>query len=122
VRLVLNEMWSQEIARQLRARGHDVIAATEQPRRYRGVPDREFFLRAQADGRAVVTDNVPDFTRVLREHLGRGQTHYGLFFAVRPNFDRGSVRVVGEMTRALDTLLKEHPGDEPTSAVLFLRS
>jgi GH15 family glucan-1,4-alpha-glucosidase len=47
---------------------------------------------------------------------------FWLVVAVRPTFDRGSPRVVGEMTRALEALLKEHPGDEATSAVLFLRA
>jgi hypothetical protein len=115
-------MWPSEIARQLRSRGHDVVAATELPRRYRGIPDHEFFRRAQADNRAVVTDNVADFMGVLREHAGRPQPHFGLVFAVRPAFDRARPGVVGEMIRALDGLLAEREGDEPSSDVRFLRS
>jgi hypothetical protein len=122
VRLVLNEMWSSEIARQLRSRGHDVVAATELPRRYRGIPDHEFFRRAQADNRAIVTDNVADFIGVLREHTSRARPHFGLVFAVRPAFDRARPGVVGEMIRALDGLLAEREGDEPSSDVHFLRS
>lgn len=121
MRLVLNEMWSGEIARQLRSRGHDVVAATEQPRRYRAIPDHDFFHRAQADGRAVVTDNVPDFMYLVREYASRGREHFGVVFAVRPAFDRANPRVIGEVTRALDALLSERPSGEPSGEVLFLR-
>jgi hypothetical protein len=121
VKLVLNEMWSSEIARQLRDRGHDVIAATELPRRYRGVPDHEFFRLAQEDGRAIVTDNVRDFMTIVAEQSGRPEPHPGVIFAVRPAFDRARPSLVGEMTRALETVLLEHEGAAPPSVVLFLR-
>lgn len=62
MRLLLDEMWSYEIAIQLRRRGHNVIAATEREHagRYSNTPDPVVFERAQDDGRAVVTDNVAD--------------------------------------------------------------
>jgi hypothetical protein len=119
LRLVLNEMWSAEIARQLRVRGFDVIAATEAPRRYRGIPDDEFFRRAQEDGRTVVTDNVRDFMPIVANRASRGEPHCGVIFALRPTFDRARSGVVGTMTTALDALLR---GVEVApSAVVFLR-
>ena len=121
MKLVLNEMWSSEIALQLRRRGHDVVAATELPRRYRGVPDPEFFRRAQEDGRAVVTDNVRDFMVVLAEHASRAEPHCGVVFAVRPSFDRARPGIVGDMTRALDALFPEQEDEERSSAVVFLQ-
>jgi len=121
VKLVLNEMWSSEIARQLRRRGHDVVAATELPRRYRRIPDHEFFERAQEDGRAIVTDNVRDFMAIVAEQARRAEPHYGVVFAVRPTFDRAQPAVVEEMTRALVTLLGEREGEGRAGSVLFLQ-
>ena len=106
MKLLLNEMWAAEIARQLRRRGHDVVAATELPSRYRGVPDDVVFTRAREDGRAVVTDNVPDFMSLVADAASRSIDHPGVVFAVRPAFDRARPDVVGRMTRALDRLLR----------------
>lgn len=118
MKVVLNEMWSKEIAKQLRRRGFDVLAATELPRRYRGVPDHEFFRRAQEDGRAIVTDNVRDFAMLVAERASRAEPHCGVVFAVRPAFDRSHPAIVGDMTRVLTSLLSEGP--QP-GAVVFLR-
>lgn len=115
-------MWSSAIARELRLRGCDVVAATELPRRFRGIPDREFFLRAQDDGRAVVTDNVRDFMPIVAEQASRATPHFGVVFALRPSFDRARAGIVGDMTRALEALVRERDEDTPSSAVLFLRS
>jgi len=119
VKLLLNEMWAAEIARQLRRRGHDVVAATERPGRYRGVPDEEVFARAREDGRTIVTDNVPDFAVLLADAASRGEHHHGVVFAVRPAFDRARPGVVGRMTLALDRLLCE---GEPIRGARFLRA
>ena len=121
MKLVLNEMWSSEIARQLRGRGHDVVAATELPRRYRGVPDHEFFERAQEDGRAIVTDNVRDVMTIVAESASRAEPHYGVVFALRPSFDRARSAVIRDMTRALDLVLREREGEGKSGNVLFLR-
>jgi hypothetical protein len=115
-------MWSSEIAQQLRSRGYDVVAATELPRRFRGIPDHEFFLRAQDDGRAIVTDNVRDFMPIVAEQASRSTPHFGVVFALRPSFDRARAGIVGDMTRALEDLVRERADDTPSSAVFFLRS
>ena len=118
MKLVLNEMWAAEIARQLRRRGHDVVAATELPARYRGIPDQGFFTRAREDGRVIVTDNVPDFAILVADAASRGEDQPGVVFAVRPAFDRAQPDLVGRMTRALDRLLRR---DEPVRGAHFLR-
>ncbi len=121
MRLLLNEMWSAEIARQLRRRGVDVVAATERPRRYRGVPDDVVFERAQEDGRAIVTDNLQDFARLVAEAAGRGEEHHGVVFAVRPTFDRARPGVVGEMVRALAALVGSEETARVAGGAVFLR-
>ena len=121
MKLLLNEMWSSEIARQLRRRGVDVVAATELPRRYRGVPDDLVFERAQVDGRAIVTDNIADYSRLVADAAGRGESHHGIVFALRPSFDRARPRVVGEMVRALATLAASADPDPLRGNAVFLR-
>jgi len=114
-------MWSAEIARQLRRRGLDVVAATELPRRYRGVPDEVVFRRAQGDGRAIVTDNVGDFSRLVADAADRGEPHHGVVFAVRPAFDRAQPGVVGEMVRALSAFARSRDVEALPGAAVFLR-
>jgi hypothetical protein len=120
VKLLLNEMWSSEIARRLRARGVDAVAATELPLRYRGVPDHDVFARAREDGRAIVTDNVPDFATLVADAAGRGEAHPGVIFAVRPAFDRANPRIVGRMVRALEALAASE-GATVAGGAVFLR-
>jgi hypothetical protein len=121
VKLLLNEMWSAEIARQLCRRGVDVVAATELPRRYRGVPDDVVFERAQDDGRAIVTDNIEDFSRLVADAAGRAESYHGVVFALRPTFDRARPRVVGEMVRALAALAESEDAGRLAGGALFLR-
>lgn len=79
MRLLLDEMWSHEIALQLRRRGHDVIAVTEPEHEthYGRLDDDVVLERAQEDGRAVVTENVGDFERARVAFEGTGRSHHG---------------------------------------------
>jgi predicted nuclease of predicted toxin-antitoxin system len=121
VKLLLNEMWSAAIARQLRRRGVDAVAATELPLRYRGVPDQDVFSRAREDGRAIVTDNLPDFATLVADAASRGEAHPGVIFAVRPVFDRGNPHVVGRMVRALAALAESEDANRVAGGAVFLR-
>ena len=121
MKLLLNEMWSSAIARQLRERGVDAVAATEAGARFRGMPDHEVFARARADGRAIVTDNVPDFAALLADAASRGEGHPGVIFAVRPAFDRGHPRITGRMVRALVALASSSTSGDVAGGAIFLR-
>ena len=121
MRLLLNEMWSAEIARQLRRRGVDAVAATEEPSRYRGVPDHDVFERARKDGRTIVTDNVPDFAALVADAASRGESHPGVVFAVRPAFDRAHPKIVGRMVRALAELAGSDEVERVAGGAVFLR-
>lgn len=121
MKLLLNEMWAAEIARQLRRRGVDAVAATEAPLRYRGVPDHEVFARAREDGRTIVTDNVPDFATLVADAASRGESHPGVVFAVRPAFDRARPTIVGEMVRALAVLARSADAERVAGSSVFLR-
>lgn len=96
-------MYPYAIAEQLRARGHDVVATTERPE-LRGVTDRQLFAAAQADRRALVTDDT-GFRQVEAEYRARGDSHRGVVFTSNRRFPRGRPRTVGALVRALDRFL-----------------
>ena len=60
MRLLLDEMLSPVIARELQARGYDVQAVAAHPQR-EALPDPKVLALARAERRAVVTNNVRDF-------------------------------------------------------------
>ena len=103
MKLLLDEMFPYSIAEQLRARGHDVVAVGERAT-WRGASDRQVFAIAQAEGRALVTDDV-GFRSIDAEHRTRGKAHYGLVFTSNRRFPRGRPRTVGRLVRALDRFL-----------------
>lgn len=109
MRLLLDEHFSAGIARRLRARGHDVVAATERPE-LAGLADRVQFALAPVERRAVVTRNVGDFRPPLRAALRRGVETYGLVCVSR-RF-RSTRAATGRIVTALDELLTAHPGDD----------
>jgi hypothetical protein len=108
VKLLLNEMWSSRIAVELRRRSFDVVSATEVgvAPRYSGIPDDLVLVRAQEDGRAIVTDNIADFSAIHAAMQARGQTHAGIIFALRPQFDRSQPRIIGTMVRSLERFMQ----------------
>ena len=126
MKLLLDEMWTHEIAVQLRRKGHDVVAATEpeQAAQYRHLDDDIVFARAREAGRAVVTDNVTDFERVRLSYEQRSELHHGVIYALSPPFDRNQGEtIIGLMVQALDSFLRSLPqGHEPfNTAHLLLR-
>jgi hypothetical protein len=110
VRLLLDEHFSPEIARQLRNRGHDVVAARERTDVH-GLADTDLIAVATAERRAIVTENVADFVELHRISVIMRQTHFGLVFTSPRQFPR-TRRSVGRMVRALDALLSTYPSDD----------
>jgi predicted nuclease of predicted toxin-antitoxin system len=107
LRLLLDEHFSPAIARQLRSRGRDVVAARERVELH-GLDDRELLARATAERRAIVTENVADFAELHRQSVVRGDPHAGLIFTSPRRFPR-SRRAIGRLVRALDRLVADGP-------------
>ena len=103
MRLLLDEHFSPEIARQLRARGHDVVAVRERVELH-GLGDRQLLAAAQSEDRAIVTENVADFIELHRASLLTGETHAGIVFTSPKRFPR-TRRAIGRLVRSLDGLL-----------------
>lgn len=109
VRLLLDEHFSPEIARRLRACGHDVVAVKEQPELI-GRPDRVHFASMPEQRRAIVTKDLGDFRPLLSEAMRAGAKTYGLVCVpARTPISRGAL---GALVQSLDELLRAHPGDE----------
>ncbi len=112
VKLLLDEHISPEIARQLRKRGHDVIAVGERPG-LRGRPDRVHFACLPDEQRAIVTRDLADYRPLLAESLRRGTATYGLICV--PRRFALNRQGIGRLVLALDALLHEHP--QPDGAI-----
>lgn len=110
MRLLLDEHFSPEIARQLRERGHDVVAARERVELH-GLSDRELLGVAVSERRAIVTENVIDFVPLHAEALATSASHFGVVFTSSRTFPR-TRRAIGRLVRALDRLLAEHAADD----------
>jgi predicted nuclease of predicted toxin-antitoxin system len=104
VKLLLDEMWLPEAARQLRHRGHDVLAVAERSD-LRSRSDSVIFGTAQAEDRTLVTENVPDFRALATMAIQQGQSHFGLILTNSRRFPRQEPRTLGRLVAALDRLL-----------------
>lgn len=112
LRLLLDEHLSPEIARQLRNRGHDVVAVGERPD-LKGRADRVHFASLPDEQRAIVTRDLGDFRPLLAEALRAGAKTYGLICVSRRS--RLNRDGIGRLVGVLDTLLRAHPA--PDAAV-----
>ena len=110
MKLLLDEMYSGAVAEQLRARGHDVVSIHDPThRKLEGAPDQEVFATAVSQGRAVVTENVPDFRWLENEALASGGDPARLIFTTNRQFPRGDPATRGRLVLALDALLAKRP-------------
>lgn len=86
MRLLLDEMYPAALAEALGESGID--AETVADLRLTGAPDTEVFATAREAGRAVLTENVADFTRLAAEHVTSDVHHAGLLIALSSRFSR----------------------------------
>ena len=115
--LLLDEMFSDDIARQLRTKGYDVVSVVADPA-LGGLPDDQILAYATAEGRALVTANIKDFVPLDTRYRAAGQSHASLILASTKTFpqNRGFPSAV---TTALATLLSGTAKIQP-GQVLFL--
>ena len=85
--LLLDEMFSPAIATELAARGIDCRAVVADPV-LRALSDLEIFQAALAEGRVLVTNNVPDFESLRRAHEAAGNEVPGLIYTSDLTFPR----------------------------------
>jgi len=112
VKLLLDEMISPKIARELRGRGDfDVQAIKGDRPDLEAVADREIVRRIAAEQRTLVTNDVLDFQLIHNQMLAAGEEHYGLIFTSDSTMPRNKVSIPLWL-KALEKVLTEHSADD----------
>jgi hypothetical protein len=117
--LLLDEMFSDTIAQQLRTKGHDVISVVAQPALV-GLPDDQILAYATTEGRALVTANIKDFMPLDGRYQAAGQAHPGLILVSTKTFpqSRGFTTAIAA---ALEALLSDANKIQPGQVVFLPR-
>ncbi len=115
--LLLDEMFSDDIAQQLRTKGYDDISVVADPALV-GLPDDQVLAHATTEGRTLVTANIKDFVALDSRYRAAGQSHAGLILVSTKTFpqNRGFPSAI---TTALATLLSGTANIQ-SGQVLFL--
>lgn len=108
MKLLLDEMHAPVIAATLRADGHDIVAVAAMAE-LRGLADEDLLLRAAAEERAVVTENIVDFAAIGARWAIDGRAHAGLVFTSPRRDQRASRGYPGNLVVALRGLLRDPP-------------
>ena len=110
MRLLLDEMLSSAIARELRGRGHAVLAIADHPG-WVALSDPEVMALARTERRAVVTSNLRHYRPLHADAITPGGPgHLGMI--IMPGTYRSTNEDTGRIIAALEAKLAEYPGDE----------
>lgn len=109
MKLLLDEMLTPAIARELRARGHDVEAVAGHAER-QALSDAEVMAIARAEHRAIVTSKLRDYRPLHHEAIiPGGPGHFGMIFV--PGSYRRTKADTGRIIAALEATLAQYPGE-----------
>lgn len=109
MKLLLDEMLTPDIARELRARGHDVEAVAGHPD-WEGLSDSQIMAVARTEHRAIVTNNLRDYRPLHSEAITPGGLgHFGMIFM--PGNYRRTRANTGRIIVALEAKLTQYPGE-----------
>ncbi len=111
VQLLLDEMFSQKVAEELRERGHRVVALVERPE-MRAMPDDEVYAWAAAQRCWLLTENIKDFQPIKLQALQANAPTAGLLFTSSRTFPR-SRQHIGPLVDALHAWLTKGPPAPP---------
>lgn len=110
MRLLLDEQLDKALAEQLRGRGHDVLAVTEEPA-LKGVADEALLEWALAQRRVLVSYNIRHFMPLIGHRLVTEEPFWGVVLVAGRKFPQGK-RPFGRLLRALKALLAGHPEED----------
>lgn len=111
MRLLLDEMISPKIARELRSKGFDVQAIKGDRPDLEAVADREIVRRIAAEKRTLVSNDVLDCQLIHNQMQAAGEEHYGLIFTSDSTMPRNKASIP-LWVKALEKVLTEHPADD----------
>jgi hypothetical protein len=109
VKLALDHHYSRVIAEQLRDIGHGVVAAIEQG--WETEDDESLLTLCSREQRALLTNNVADFTVIVRRWSVEGRPHSGLIFTSNLSLPR-SRHTIGRYRILLGKLLRSNTKDD----------
>lgn len=118
MKLLLDVHHSRRAAEELRAAGHDVIAASDDPA-LALLPDDDLLRAAAGAGRALVTENARDFDRMARAWAVTGEHHAGIVLTSPRRFHRGASSYPANLIAELRHFL-EHPPASGKDLVVWL--
>jgi predicted nuclease of predicted toxin-antitoxin system len=107
VRLLLDEMISPRIARELRGLAHDVQAIKKDRPDLVGRTDQEIVQRMAIEWRAIVTNDIGDFRDIHERLMATGEDHAGMVFTFDATMPR-SKTAINLWVQTLVALLGEH--------------
>lgn len=118
--LLLDEMFTDDIAQQLRTKGYDAISVVADPA-LAGLPDDQILAYATTEGRALVTANIKDFIPLDTRYRAADQSHAGLILVSAKTFpqNRGFPSAVAT---ALASLLSGTAKIQPGQVLFLTRS
>ena len=117
--LLLDEMFSDTIAQQLRAKSYDVISVVAHAGLV-ALPDDQILAYATAEGRALVTANIKDFVPLDGRYRAAGQDHAGLVLISTKTFPQNRSFTTA-ITTALETWLSDSNKIQPGQVVFLTR-
>ena len=109
MKLLLDELYTKEIAVQLRTLGHDVVAISEL--NLDGTKDPALMAIAAAERRTLVTNNARDFVPIASRWIASGRDHFGLLLTSDRSLPRDR-RDIGRYVRALQLVLEQSPATD----------
>lgn len=86
MRILLDEMYSAALAKELAS--HDIEAVTAVELGLAGLSDHDLLEAAVDGGFVLLTENVSDFARLVADRLAAGAHHPGVLIALSSRFSR----------------------------------
>lgn len=111
MRLLLDEMISPRIARELRDAGHDVQAIKRDRPDLASRSDRELIRQMAAERRVIVTNDIADFQAIHDRFLAAGDEHHGMIFTFDETMPRTKA-AVPQWVSTLSELFCEYSDDD----------
>lgn len=107
MKLLLDEMISPRIARELRKDGHDVQAVKQDRPDLASRADRELIRKMAAERRVIVTNDVADFQAIHDQILAAREEHHGMIFTFDATMPRNK-SAIPQWVQTLADLLAAH--------------
>lgn len=105
MKLLLDNHYSPLIAKGLRERGHDVVAAIEEG--WHEDDDESLLALGVGEQRVILTNNVRDFAGIAQRWAVQGRSHCGMIFTSDSSRPR-TMDAVGRYVDDLHALLTAH--------------